>query len=166
MLTFLRVNGTRMAGDYGLRFRESFMTYLGGVRGGEEFLRLSPGRALLMEVMKNCIQQGATVFDYMRGTERYKYDLGGVDVPNWTIIMFSRPGKRLRLIHRAAILRESLQRRATHEWVHLVYHQRKHGLISAGFVRYLAGRVATVVSDGMQKFRSPEKTIIIGKIEQ
>ncbi len=166
LLAFLRVRGERKAGDYGMMFRGEFMTYLGGVRGEEDFLRLSPGRALLIEIMKRTIPAGVSVFDFMRGTERYKYEMGGTDVPNWTIMMFSSPGKSAPFLHRSALLRVALQRRMIHEGVHLAHHARKHGVLSRGFAGYVAGRIGTIIGDGMQKLRAPEKTIVMGKAEE
>jgi hypothetical protein len=166
LLAFLRVRGERKAADYGMVFRGEFMTYLGGVRGEEEFLRLSPGRALLVEIMQRSIPAGVRVFDFMRGTERYKYEMGGTDVPNWTTMMFSRSGKFPPFLHRSALLRVALQRRMIHEGVHLAHHARKHGVLSRGFAGYVARRVGTIVGDGMQKLRAPEKTIVMGKAEE
>jgi CelD/BcsL family acetyltransferase involved in cellulose biosynthesis len=166
LLAFLRVRGERKAADYGIVYRGEFMTYLGGVRGEEEFLRLSPGRALLVEIMQRSIPAGVRVFDFMRGTERYKYELGGTNVPNWTIMMFSRPGRSGPLLHRGALLRVALQRRMIHEGVHLAHHARKHGIISRGFAGYAVRRVGTVIVDGLQKLRAPEKTIVMGKAEE
>jgi len=165
LLAFLRVGGERRAGDYGLIFRDEFMTYLGGARGDEQFLRQSPGKVLLMEIMARTIPRGVRVFDFMRGNERYKYEFGGVDVNNWSILMFRRGGKVLPALHRTALLRVALGRRMRHEWVHLVYHAQKHGVLSAGFARYVVTRFATVVDDGRQKVRAPEKTVIMGKAE-
>jgi CelD/BcsL family acetyltransferase involved in cellulose biosynthesis len=166
LLAFLRVRGERKAADYGIVFRGEFMTYLGGVRGEEEFLRLSPGRALLTEIMQRCIPAGIRVFDFMRGTERYKYEMGGSDVPNWTIMMFSRPGGSAQLLHRGALLRLAFQRRMAHEGVHLVHHARKHGVLSPRFAGYVVRRIGTIVADGMQKLRAPEKTIVMAKAEE
>ncbi len=164
-LAFLRIGEQRMVGDYGLLFRKEFATYLGGGLGDEEFLRHSPGRVLLMDIMKECVENKAEVFDFMRGTERYKYAFGAIDVPNWTVLMYSRlPGWYART-HRAGLLRDALVRRIAHEWMQLSHHARKFGVVSPGFARYCAGRVRTVIGDAMQKVRDPEKTLIISRGE-
>lgn len=41
--------------------------------------RLAPGLVLLARCIEAACQRGVRVFDFLRGTERYKYDLGGRD---------------------------------------------------------------------------------------
>jgi CelD/BcsL family acetyltransferase involved in cellulose biosynthesis len=43
--------------------------------------RLSPGLVLVSEVVKDCIDRGIETFDFLRGPERYKYQLGSQAVP-------------------------------------------------------------------------------------
>jgi hypothetical protein len=152
-----------MAADYGLAYRGEFMTYLGGARGDEAFLRQSPGKAVLLEIMERVIPRGIRVFDFMRGNERYKYELGGKDVPNWTIMTFSRPGRFGPMLHRAGLLRHALDRRAKFEWGHVSHHARKHGVLSSAFAGYIVGRLTTLTRDALQKARAPEKSITMAK---
>jgi CelD/BcsL family acetyltransferase involved in cellulose biosynthesis len=166
LMAFLRVGGERVVGDYGLLFRGVFSTYLGGATGGPDFLRHSPGLVVLMSIMKECIAEGVGVFDFMRGTERYKYGFGAVNVSNWTAILFSRPGRKGPLLHRAALVREAIVRRADHEWIHLQFHARKNGFPSVEFAKYLLNRIGVLVTDGWQKLRTPEKSIAIAKEQE
>lgn len=164
-LGFLRVGGERMVGDYGLLFRNEFATYLGGAVGDDQFLRQSPGRVLLMNIMKECVSLGADVFDFMRGTERYKYAFGAIDVPNWTILMYPRRQGWFERTHRLALLRDALGRRMSHEWLQMRHQARSSGLFSSAFAGYLLKRIRTVFLDALQKVRQPEKTLIISRGE-
>lgn len=43
--------------------------------------RLSPGLVLVSELVKDCVERGLKRFDFLRGPERYKYQLGAQAVP-------------------------------------------------------------------------------------
>ena len=43
--------------------------------------RLSPGLVLVSHLVERSIDEGLEVFDFLRGPERYKYQLGGQAVP-------------------------------------------------------------------------------------
>lgn len=165
-LAFLRMNGERFAGDYGLLYRNECLTYLGGAYDAGEVNRHSPGTVLLMGIMRECHSMGVTVYDFLRGTERYKYTLGAVDIPNWTVLMFSRKGRTAPLLHRTHLLREALERRSAHEWTRVAHHAQKSGVFSLAFASYLVRRCGTIVADALQKARKPEKSLIIGREEQ
>ncbi len=166
ILVFFTRNGERLVGDYGLVFRDECATYLGGSAGDPEFMRLSPGNVLLMTIMKKCHSMNIRVYDFLRGTERYKYNLGAVDVPNWTLLMYSHRGRVYSFLHRAGLLSEALTRRLVYEWSSFRVQTTKHGLFSAACVAYAAGRVRTIVADAFQKLRTPEKTLIIARDQQ
>ena len=162
-LGFLRSKGKRVVGDYGLIFRDECSTYLGGAIGDDEIMRQSPGIVLLMTIMKHCHTLGIRVYDFLRGTERYKYNLAAVDVPNWSLLMYTTPGRLYPILHRAGLLRDALVRRSIHEWSCLVTQAKKHGVVSRGFASYILTRVQTITADAVQKAREPEKTLIIGR---
>ena len=109
---------------------------------------------------------GVQAYDFMRGTERYKYTLGAVNVPNWTLLMFSKPGRIAPMLHSARLLRDALVRRSVHEWSYLMHNARKSGVFSLAFGSYLLKRCSTIVSDALQKARDPEKSLIIGREQQ
>ncbi|MGH2751445.1 MAG: GNAT family N-acetyltransferase [Actinomycetota bacterium] len=46
-----------------------------------ELARLSPGFVHVSELVRSSIEQGLRIFDFMRGPERYKYQLGAQAVP-------------------------------------------------------------------------------------
>lgn len=165
-LVFFTRNGERLVGDYGLVFRDECATYLGGAIGDPELMRLSPGNVLLMTIMKKCHSMHVRIYDFLRGTERYKYNLGAVDVPNWTILMYSHRGRYYSILHRAGLLNEALVRRLTYEWSSFRVQVAKNGILSAASAAYVAERLRTVGSDALQKMRTPEKTLIIGREKQ
>ena len=109
--------------------------------------------------MEDLISQGVRTYDFLRGTERYKYELGAVDVPNWTLQVF-RDGARLaRIKNTLALLRESLQRRADQERLAFAHQRKTHGLLSVGMVRHLWSRLHATARDGLAKLRAPEKAL-------
>lgn len=165
-LAFFTRNGERLVGDYGLVFRDECATYLGGSAGDPELMRLSPGNVLLMTIMKKCHSMNIRVYDFLRGTERYKYNLGAVDIPNWTLLMYSQRGRYYSFLHRAGLLSEALSRRLSYEWASFRVQTSKHGLFSIASGSYVFGRVRTVISDALQKMRTPEKTLIIARDQQ
>ncbi len=165
-LAFLKMDGKRFAGDYGLLYRTECSTYLGGAYDAGEVNRHSPGNVLLMHIMRECHAMGVQAYDFMRGTERYKYTLGAVNVPNWTLLMFSKPGRIAPMLHSARLLRDALVRRSVHEWSYLMHNARKSGVFSLAFGSYLLKRCSTIVSDALQKARDPEKSLIIGREQQ
>jgi CelD/BcsL family acetyltransferase involved in cellulose biosynthesis len=46
-----------------------------------EARRLSPGLILVSQQIEEAIERGFEVFDFLRGPERYKYQLGAEAVP-------------------------------------------------------------------------------------
>lgn len=50
-----------------------------------EHRELAPGVALLGMCLQDAIARGFEEYDLLRGTERYKYDLGGQDRPVWRL---------------------------------------------------------------------------------
>ncbi len=163
LLAFLKMEGKRFVGDYGLVYRSECSTYLGGAFETPKVNRYSPGNVLLMHIMRECHTLGVKVYDFMRGTERYKYTLGAVNVPNWTLLMYSKGGRKAQLLHSARLLRDALVRRSIHEWSYLAHHARKHGVFSAGFLSYCVKRCGTILSDAIQKAREPDKSLVIAR---
>ena len=45
----------------------------------QKFSNLSPGIVLMGLLIQEAIEEGYQVFDFMRGDEEYKYQLGGQD---------------------------------------------------------------------------------------
>ena len=54
--------------------------YLYNSSRNNQFNHLNPGIVINDMIINNLIEKGKTFFDFLKGTERYKYDLGGVSV--------------------------------------------------------------------------------------
>ncbi len=109
VLTFLVLNGKRVMSSYAFKVRRHLAFYLSGSCNVERAQSLSPGLLLQAYCMQDMIREGVTVYDFLRGTERYKYVLGAVDVPNWRLEMtrakswIARAKYRARLKHRRLV---------------------------------------------------------------
>jgi CelD/BcsL family acetyltransferase involved in cellulose biosynthesis len=60
-----------------------FQFYLSGVGEDAGLRRHSPGLLQHMYTMQRLTGEGIRIYDFLRGQERYKYDLGATDVVNW-----------------------------------------------------------------------------------
>jgi hypothetical protein len=162
-VAFLNIQGRRLAGDYGFTYGGATCTYLGGSVGDKEFQTLGPGHLLRMHLMIDAIRRGDKTFDFMRGAETYKYGFGAVDFFNWELMVFPRPGRSIQWKRRISILRLSLRRRIMFERGSLLHQIHTHGMISSGLARYIVGRARVIASDALQKFRSPERSLVISR---
>ncbi len=57
-----------------------------------ELARLSPGFVHVSELVRSSIEQGVRILDFMRGPERYKYQLGAQAVPLNNVRLFRKSG--------------------------------------------------------------------------
>ena len=55
-----------------------------------ELSRLSPGVVLVSRLIEESIEQGRKSFDFLRGQERYKYQLGAQAVPLNNVRIFPK----------------------------------------------------------------------------
>ncbi len=76
-LSFLEIDGTKVATS--LSFVVGGVRYLYNSGYDPEYRRLAVGLLNHAFTIRRSIEQGHTVFDFMRGDEPYKYHLGGVD---------------------------------------------------------------------------------------
>lgn len=76
-LSFLSVGGADIASAFQLEWNGSLLLYNSGFDPG--YRRVSPGLVLLARCIEEAIGRGGREYDFLRGRERYKYDLGGVD---------------------------------------------------------------------------------------
>lgn len=76
-LGFLSVGETDVATAFQLEWNGSLLLYNSGF--DPAFRRISPGLVLLARCIEEAIARGGREYDFLRGRERYKYDLGGVD---------------------------------------------------------------------------------------
>jgi CelD/BcsL family acetyltransferase involved in cellulose biosynthesis len=78
-LDFLEANGVALASTFGFELDGRFYLYNSAYEAGSA--RLSPGLVLVSELVKGSIARGLESFDFLRGPERYKYELGAQPVP-------------------------------------------------------------------------------------
>lgn len=122
VLAFLRINGKEAASLYGFKAGKSLQFYLSGRSETDEFVKYSPGVVIHVYCMQAMIQEGIGDYDFLRGTESYKYTLGATDSATWSLLAF-RPGswygrwkhglgvRKGRLIEDMKALRRSIRQR-------------------------------------------------------
>jgi CelD/BcsL family acetyltransferase involved in cellulose biosynthesis len=158
-LAFLKVDGKRLCSFCGIKYRDVLANYLGGSVAEGEVSKHSPGLILQYLSIENAMDEGVRVFDFLRGTEKYKYDAKGVDAPNWTLLLYRGGARTARLKNRVALLEESLVRRAGQERIAFEHARSEHGLWSEGMAQWLRARAVQTVQDGLKKLRQPEKSL-------
>ena len=158
-LTFLRLNGKRIAANYGFQLGSITSTYLNGMIEYGDASKFSPGRVLHAYSIEEAIRNGASIYDFLRGRERYKYFFDAIDVPNWTIICY-RPNSRLaRTGFKLDLLRKALRRRIERERLSLKLITNKNGFFSKATALHIVATMGQVVRDGMMKLKAPEKSL-------
>lgn len=160
VLAFLRLDGRRAAGICGFQFRGEFSYYLNGLGETGSAKQFSPGIVLHILCMQTMFERGIRIYDFLRGIERYKYELGGVDVPNWTLLMYSHPGRLVQKKHRLYLLQTAFVRRARQEWSMVRQQQREHGAFSGAMFRYARERAGILLHDAQAKWRVPEQSVL------
>lgn len=161
-LAFLLLDGKRIAANYGFVFRKELLYYLSGIEIHGQLAKYSLGRVLHLYSISEAIKQGIEVYDFMRGTERYKYDFNSVDATNWTVLMYPYRIGLSQLKFKIVLLVDSMKRRIARErllWSQVSKEQRA---LSGGLAAHVARRIQTDIKDGIQKLRSPEKSITNG----
>jgi CelD/BcsL family acetyltransferase involved in cellulose biosynthesis len=89
-LDFLEVGGRALASTFAFELDGVFYLYNSAYE--PEAARLSPGLMLVSELVKGCIERGFERFDFLRGPERYKYQLGSQAVPLNNVRVIRSPG--------------------------------------------------------------------------
>jgi CelD/BcsL family acetyltransferase involved in cellulose biosynthesis len=79
-LAFLTVNGDPAAAYLNFDFAGRVLVYNSGLKPGS-YGHLSPGIVLLCRLIEHAIREGRHEFDFLRGTEEYKYRMGAQDRP-------------------------------------------------------------------------------------
>jgi CelD/BcsL family acetyltransferase involved in cellulose biosynthesis len=77
-LAFLRGAGGDIASAFQIEHDGALLLYNSGFDPGSAG-GMSPGMVLLARCVEDAIRRGLTEYDFLRGRERYKYDLGGRD---------------------------------------------------------------------------------------
>lgn len=78
-LSFMELNGKRVSTNFCFEYDDSIYLYNSGY--DLSHYKLSVGLLLKAHCLKSAIESGKARFDFLRGAERYKYGLGGKDVP-------------------------------------------------------------------------------------
>ncbi|MDB5405654.1 MAG: hypothetical protein JWL84_566 [Rhodospirillales bacterium] len=76
----LRIDDRITAVLYAFHAHRQTYFYLSGF--DPEFAKLSPGTMIVAAAIDHARREGATAFDFMRGSEPYKYRWGAIDRPN------------------------------------------------------------------------------------
>jgi CelD/BcsL family acetyltransferase involved in cellulose biosynthesis len=78
-LDLLEIGERAVASTFGFELEGVFYLYNSAFE--PDAYRLSPGLILVSELVKDAVVDGLQVFDFLRGPERYKYELGAEPVP-------------------------------------------------------------------------------------
>ena len=84
-LTFLRLGGVRAASVLCFRTDGDLLLYNSGYE--KAYAQLSVGLLSKALALQRAIEQGLKRFDFLRGRESYKYDLGASDVPVYRCVI-------------------------------------------------------------------------------
>ena len=82
-LSMLELDGLRVAACINFDYEDSYLLYNSGY--DPVYSQLSVGFVNKAWTIKDAIESGKQTFDFLRGTERYKYDLGAEDRAIYTI---------------------------------------------------------------------------------
>ncbi len=82
-LSMLELDGVRVAACINFDYGDSYLLYNSGY--DPAYSQLSVGFVNKAWTIKDAIESGKRTFDFLRGTERYKYDLGAEDRSIYTI---------------------------------------------------------------------------------
>jgi hypothetical protein len=158
-LAFLKLNGQRVAVNYGFRYRDTLATYLNGMTELGDKAKFSPGKVLHELSMQKGIEEGMRVYDFMRGRERYKYALNATDVPNWGLVMYRDGSHYIKTKFSLHLLIAAMQRRLRKEATMLKHIADADGWFSPAMVNHLKNRFIQNTRDSLQKVKEPEKSL-------
>ena len=84
-LSFLKFSEDRVAAACSYLHKGRVYFHMSGVGEVGDAWKYSPGVVLHSLCMQEAIRRGAHTYDFLRGTEDYKYRLGAKDFPSWRI---------------------------------------------------------------------------------
>ena len=87
-LDLLEIGERAVASTFSFELNDRFYLYNSAYE--PDAGRLSPGLVLVSELVKEAIEKGLYAFDFLRGPERYKYQLGAQAVPLNNVRVFNR----------------------------------------------------------------------------
>ncbi len=89
-LSFLEIEGEKAAAYLDFDYRDRIWLYNAGLN--PRYAGLSPGVVLLAYLIRQAIEQGKRVFDFLRGDEPYKFRFGAREVPLYRILIYRDEG--------------------------------------------------------------------------
>ncbi len=156
-LAFLSLDDKRVAVNYGFKFKDTLSTYLNGMTDLDRVSKYSPGKVLHSYSIMRACELRCSVYDFMRGRERYKYAFDAIDYENNSIAGYK--GRTARTISGAILLKESFARRVLQEITMLKHIASQHGWMSAQVVTHILSRAGRNLTDGVKKVRVPERPV-------
>ncbi len=87
-MTFLMADGESAAASYGFEYAGRLYWYLSGF--ASQYAKYSVGSVLIMQLLRNAIDQGLSEFDFLTGDEAYKKNW---DTHASKIVTFSSMGR-------------------------------------------------------------------------
>lgn len=84
-LCFMKLDRVNIAASLLFDFRGEILLYNSGY--DPAYGKLSPGFLLKAFLIRNAIEEKKKKFDFLRGSERYKYDLGGKEQKLYTLTL-------------------------------------------------------------------------------
>lgn len=88
-LDFLEAGGERIASTFSFTHEKTFYLYNSAYEPSAR--GLSPGLVLAARLIERCIDRGFGRFDFLRGRERYKFDLGAQVLPLSSVMVTRTP---------------------------------------------------------------------------
>jgi CelD/BcsL family acetyltransferase involved in cellulose biosynthesis len=89
-LSFLSLDGKRVVANYAFKRNGVLEFYLSGAADDDAARKFAPGILLHVYNIQALIAEGGSVYDFLRGDERYKYELGAVDRRNRSVVLLNR----------------------------------------------------------------------------
>jgi CelD/BcsL family acetyltransferase involved in cellulose biosynthesis len=77
---------------YGFVFKNKYYYYMPASFYGKEYVKNSPGKAHISYLLEDCFNHGITLFDFLRGSESYKYEW---DSKTANVYSYTRNSNRL-----------------------------------------------------------------------
>lgn len=87
-LSLMKIDGHDVASTFAFTRGDRVLLYNSGL--DPEYRHLSVGIALHAADLQQAMGEGAQLYDFLRGNEPYKYDLGGRDNPIYTLTLLPR----------------------------------------------------------------------------
>jgi CelD/BcsL family acetyltransferase involved in cellulose biosynthesis len=88
-LDFLEIAEREVASTFSFELDDTFYLYNSAYE--PDAGRVSPGLVLVSQLVHDAIERGLKTFDFLRGPERYKYQLGSQAVPLHNVRLVRRP---------------------------------------------------------------------------